>query len=75
MKKTSRLLTESQEEDLTFLNNETSIFIYSRNSSTVKTVCQGKLYLYLGNRTSEKTVRAVRAVRSVRSVRVVHACM
>ena len=64
MKKTLRLLTESHEEDVICLNSETSVCIYSRGSSTMKTVRQGKLYVNVGNRASEKTVRAVRLVRA-----------
>ena len=61
MKKTPGILTESHKEDVIFMNSETSVFIYSRGSSTVKTVRQGKLYVYVGKRTSEKTICAVRA--------------
>ena len=64
MKKTSRLLTESHEEDVICLNSETIAFIYSRGSSTVKTIRQEKMYVYIGNHTSEKTVRAVGEVRA-----------
>ena len=58
-----RVLTERHKEDVICLNIETSVFIYSQGSSTVKTVRQGKLYVYVGNHTSEKTVCAVCAVR------------
>ena len=61
IKKTLRLLTEIHEEDVICLNSETSVCIYSRGFSTVKTVRQGKLYVYVGKRTSEKTICAVRA--------------
>ena len=64
MKKTLRLLTESHKEDLICLNSETSVFIYSRGSSTMKTVRQVKLYVYVGNHTSDKTVCAVCIVRA-----------
>ena len=63
MDKTLRLLTESHKEDVICLNSETSVFIYSWVSSTVKNIRQGKLYVYIGNHTSEKTVCAVCAVR------------
>ena len=61
MKKTLWLFTEIHKEDVICLNIETSVFIYSQGSSTVKTVHQRKLYVYVENRTSDKTVRAVRA--------------
>ena len=61
MKKTSWMLTESHEEDTICLNSEARVFIYSQVSSTVKTVHQRKLYVYVENSTSEKNVRAVRA--------------
>ena len=61
MKKTLWLLIDIHKEDVICLNSETSVFVYSRGSSTVKTVGQGKLYVYVGKRTSEKTICAVRA--------------
>ena len=61
MKNTLRLLKESHNEDIICLNSETSIFIYSQGSSTVKTERQGKLYLYVVNCTSDEIVRDVRA--------------
>ena len=64
MKKTLQILIESHKEDVIFLNIETSVFIYSRGYSTVKTVIQVKLYVYVGKRTSDKTVFVVYAVRS-----------
>ena len=62
MDKILRLLTESCEGDVICLNSEMSVFVYSQGSSAVKTVRQLRLYVYVGNRTSEKNVCAVRAV-------------
>ena len=61
IKKTLRLLTEIHEEDVICLNSETSVCIYSRGFSTVKTVRQGKMYVYVVKFLSDKNVCAVRA--------------
>ena len=61
MTKTLLLLTRSNEGDVIWVNSETSFFIYYQSSSTVKTLGQGKLYMYVGNHTPEKTNHAVRA--------------
>ena len=42
-----------------------SVFIYSQGYSTVKIIRQRELYVYVENRTSEKTVRAVCARRKL----------
>ena len=64
MTKTLLLLTGSNKEDAICVNSEASVFFYYQGSSTVKTLGKRKLYMYVGNRTSEKTERAVRAVRA-----------
>ena len=64
MKNTLQILIESHKEDVIFLNIETSVFIYSRGYSTVKTVLQVNIYVYVGKRKSDKTVFVVHSVRA-----------